>query len=147
MVNVSEAVMGHMKERRYGKIVNIASIAARYGNVDIPHYNASKAAVVSWTQSNALQLAPFDINVNAICPGVLWTPMFERIAEKRARFNTDPDFEGLKGREFFEEMVESWIPMKREQTPEDIGKIAAFLASDDARNITGQPSTSMAADA
>ena len=105
VVNVSEAVMGHMKERRYGKIVNIASIAARYGNVDIPHYNASKAAVVSWTQSNALQLASFDINVNAICPGVLWTPMFERIAEKRARFNTDPEFEGLEGRAFFEEMV------------------------------------------
>ena len=93
---------------------------------------------MSRTQSNALQLASFGINVNAICPGVLWTPMFERIAEKRARFNTDPEFEGLKGRAFFEEVVESWIPMKREQTPEDIGKIAAFLASDDARNITGQ---------
>jgi NAD(P)-dependent dehydrogenase (short-subunit alcohol dehydrogenase family) len=138
VVNVSEAVMGHMKERRYGKIVNIASIAARYGNADIPHYNASKAAVVSWTQSNALQLAGFGINVNAICPGLLWTPMFERLVEKRSTFNTDPEFEGLKGRAFFEEVVDSTIPMKREQTPEDIGKMAAFLASDDARNITGQ---------
>ena len=138
VVNVSEAVMGQMKERRYGKIVNIASIAARYGNVDIPHYNASKAAVVSWTQSNALQLASYGINVNAICPGLLWTPMFERIAQKRATFNTDPGLEGLKGRAFFEEVVDSTIPMKREQTPEDIGKMAAFLASDDARNITGQ---------
>ena len=138
VVNVSEAVMGHMKERRYGKIVNIASIAARYGNADIPNYNASKSAVVSWTQSNALQLAPFGVNVNAVCPGILWTPMFHRLAEKRASFNADPAFEGLEGRDFFEKLVDAWIPMKREQTPEDIGKIVAFLVSDDARNITGQ---------
>ena len=97
VVNVTEAVMGHMKERRYGKIVNIASIAARYGNVDIPNYNASKSAVVSWTQSNALQLAPYGVNVNAICPGILWTPMFHRIAEKRARYNADPAFDGSGG--------------------------------------------------
>ena len=138
VVNVTEAVMGQMKERRYGKIVNIASIAARYGNPDIPNYNASKSAVVSWTQSNALQLAPYGINVNAICPGILWTPMFYRLAEKRAAFNADPAFEGLEGRAFFERLVEEWIPMKREQTPEDVGKLVAFLASDDARNITGQ---------
>ena len=138
VVNVSEAAAQPMKERRYGKIVNIASIAARYGNADIPNYNASKAAVLSWTQSNALQLAPFGINVNAICPGILWTPMFHRLAEKRASFNTDPEFEGLQGREFFDKLVDAWIPMKREQTPEDVGKTAAFLASDDARNITGQ---------
>ena len=106
VVNVSEAVMGHMKDRRYGKIVNIASIAARNGN--------------------------------AVCPGILWTPMFHRLAEKRASFNADPAFEGLEGRDFFEKLVDAWIPMKREQTPEDIGKIVAFLVSDDARNITGQ---------
>ena len=87
---VSEIVGPHMKERRYGKIINIGSIAARLGGTDIPHYNASKAGVVSWTQSNALQLAPFDINVNAICPGLLWTPMFERIAEKRVAFDFEP---------------------------------------------------------
>ena len=138
VVNVSEAVMDHMKERRYGKIVNIASIAARYGNVDIPNYNVSKSAVVSWTQSNALQMAPYGVNVNAICPGILWTPMFHRIAEKRARYNVDPTFEGLEGRAFFDRLIDAWIPMKREQTPEDVGKLAAFLASDDARNITGQ---------
>ena len=138
VVIVSEAVAPHMKERRYGKIINIASIGARQGGADIPHYNASKAAVVSWTQSNALQLAPYDINVNAICPGLLWTPMWERIVEKRARFNVDPGIRGLKGREYFERVVESWVPMKKEQTPEDIGKLAAFLASDDAHNITGQ---------
>lgn len=141
VVICSEAVASHMKARRYGKIVNIASIAARQGGTDIPHYNASKAAVVSWTQSNALQLAPYDVNVNAICPGLLWTPMWEGIARKRSASGFDPSLAASSTgstREYFEKTVEAWIPMKKEQTPEDVGKLAAFLVSDDAHNITGQ---------
>ena len=138
VVNVSEAVAPHMKERRYGKIVNIASIAGRQGGPDIPHYNASKTAVISWTQSNALQLATYNINVNAICPGLLWTPMFEGLVRRRSAFTSDESLQGVTGREHFEKLIEATIPMKREQTPEDIGKLAAFLASDDAHNITGQ---------
>ena len=142
VVNVSEAAAPHMIERRYGKIINIASIAARQGGADIPHYNASKAAVVSWTQSHALQMAPYDINVNAICPGLLWTPMFEGLVERSLSFGSalgsNPELRDLSGREYFEKLVESVIPMRKEQTPEDIGKLAAFLASDDAHNITGQ---------
>lgn len=137
VVNVSQAVDAQMKERRYGKIINIASIAARQGGAAIPHYNASKAAVVSWTQSHALQMAPFDVNVNAICPGLLWTPLFERLIERPSYFE-DEAMRGLTGRERFERTVELTIPMKKEQTPEDVGKTAAFLASDDAHNITGQ---------
>ena len=136
VVNVSEAVAPHMMERRYGKIVNIASIAARQGGPGIPHYHASKAGVVSWTQSHALQLAPHDINVNAICPGLLWTPLFERLIKRGVGYELGA--EGLTGREHYERLVESRMPLKRGQTPEDIGKMAAFLASDDARNITGQ---------
>ena len=139
VVMVSEAVARHMKERRYGKIINIASIAARQGGPDIPHYSTSKAAVMSWTQSHALQMAPYSVNVNAICPGVLWTPMFEAIVRMRARRGAgDAAMEGLSGRELFERTVEDTVPMGREQTPEDIGRLAAFLASDDAGNITGQ---------
>ena len=138
MVRVSEAVATHMKERHYGKIVNIASIAARQGLIDVPQYSSSKAAVVSWTQSHAGQLAPYDINVNAICPGMLWTPLYDRLVQRRTAFGFNPDLEGLTGREYFDKLVEAMTPMKREQTPEDVGKLAAFLASDDARNITGQ---------
>ena len=138
VVAVSERVGDHMKTRRYGKIVNIASIAARQGHPAIPHYNASKAAVASWTQSNALQLAAYDINVNAICPGLLWTPMWDQIARKMSGFNEDPLYRGLTGRDYFNKMVETQTPLKREQKPDDIGKLAAFLASDDSRNITGQ---------
>ena len=69
LVSMSEVVAPHMIQKRYGKIVNIASIAARQGSADIPYYNISKAGVVSWTQGHALQLAEYNVNVNAICPG------------------------------------------------------------------------------
>lgn len=137
-VNVSGSVDYHMKERRYGKIINIASIAARQGGADIVHYSASKAAVVNWTQSLALQLAPYNVNANAICPGLLWTPIYDQLSMYRAKFGFMQSTEGLEGREYFNAEVDSRIPMKKEQTPEDIGKLAAFLASDDAHNITGQ---------
>ena len=135
---VTEAASAHMKERRYGKIINIASIAARQGSLAVPHYAASKAAVVNLTQSHALQLAAYDINVNAICPGLLWTAMHERVARHKSNFDPDPAMRGLQGREYFDRAVETRIPMKKEQTPEDIGKLAAFLATYDAHNITGQ---------
>ena len=141
IVIVTEAVQGHMIQRGSGRIINIASIAGRQGSPDIPHYSTSKAAVISWTQSNALQLASHRITVNAICPGLLWTPMWEAIAQRRSRLGstqTHTDVQGLPGRELFETVVDQTMPMKREQTPEDIGKLAAFLASDDAKNITGQ---------
>ena len=141
IVRVTEAVQDHMVQRGSGRIINIASIAGRQGSPDIPHYSTSKAAVISWTQSNAQQLARHRINVNAICPGLLWTPMWEAIAQRRSRLGstqTHTEVQGMPGRELFETVVDQTMPMKREQTPEDIGKLAAFLASDDAKNITGQ---------
>ena len=137
LVYCSEAVAKHMVERRYGKQVNIASIAARRGGEE-PYYCVSKAAVMNWTQSFAARLGQYGINVNAICPGLIWTPIFDRLAEHRSAFGLDPEIRGMQKRELFDHMVQNWIPMRREQTPEDIGKLAAFLASDDARNITGQ---------
>ncbi len=134
VVMVTEAVQGQMIERGSGRVINIASIAARQGSPDIPHYSTTKAAVVSWTQSSAHQLAPYGITVNAICPGLLWTDMWQAISvRRRAAVGED-----ISGRALFERAVENMTPLKREQTPEDIGKLAAFLASEDARNITGQ---------
>ena len=139
IVIVTEAVQGHMIEHGSGRIINIASIAGRQGSPEIPHYSTSKAAVISWTQSSAHQLALHGITVNAICPGLLWTPMWQAIAQRRSRLgSSQADVEGLEGRELFERTVEAMTPMRREQTPQDIGKLAAFLASDDAKNITGQ---------
>ena len=100
MVRVIEAVTPHMKKRRHGKIVNIASIAGRQGTLTSVPYAASKAAVINLTRSLALKLAPFDINVNAICPGLLWTPMWMRIADHFT--TTDESYEGLSPREAFD---------------------------------------------
>ena len=133
VVNVSEAVSPFMKERRYGKIVNVASTAARVGGGGPgSQYSASKAAALSFTQSNALQLAPHNINVNCICPGNVWTAWLRSLAEKTAAL------EGMTARERFDEMVKTRNPMKRAQTPEDMGNLTAFLVSDDSCNITGQ---------
>ena len=137
IVRVTGAVKRGMKKRLYGKIVNIASIAGRQGGAGNPPYNVSKAGVISFTQATALELASYGINVNAICPGLLWTPMWERIAYRRSISPTEnPD--DLSPRLLFDRVVEATIPLKREQTPEDIGNLAAFLASDYSRNITGQ---------
>ena len=135
VAKVTDAVTPYMKEKSYGKIVNIASIAGREGSPRNPPYNVSKTGVISLTQSQALELAPHNINVNAICPGLLWTPMFERILN---RPTMAPNLEELPPREAFEKYVETKIPLGREQTPEDIGNLAAFLCSEFAKNITGQ---------
>ena len=137
IVRVTGAVKHGMKERRYGKIVNIASIAGRQGGAGNPPYNVSKAGVISFTQASALELAEYGINVNAICPGLLWTPMWERIAYRRS-ISPGENPDGLSPRLLFDRAVEASIPLKRQQTPEDIGNLAAFLASDYSRNITGQ---------
>ena len=132
-----KSIVPSMIENNYGRIVNIASIAGRRGSPDLPHYSTTKAAVISWTQSSALQLAEFGINVNAICPGLLWTPMWEAIARRRT-LSSKTSLGEQAGRDFFEKVVQDTIPMKREQTPEDIGNLCAFLVSDLAHNITGQ---------
>ncbi len=136
VMRVTDAVAPHMKERRYGKIVNIASIAARQGNPRNPPYNVSKAGVISITQAYALELAPFDINVNAICPGLIWTPMWARIANRSSM--TPETVQGMSGREAFLKSVRERTPLGRPQTPEDMGNVVTFLASDAAKAITGQ---------
>lgn len=135
IVNTTNGFQDHMKERRSGRIINIASAAGRRGTGGFAHYSASKAAAINVSQGLALQLAPFDINVNCICPGLLWTPLWEKIAERERIRSGETE---LTGRQVFEERLESSTPLGREQTPEDVGMLAAFLASDRSRNITGQ---------
>ncbi len=135
-VLATEAVAPHMKERRSGKIVNIASHSGRTGAAGNAAYPASKAAVMNLTQSFAMELAQYNINVNVVCPGTIWTPMWERIAERTRR--NDPSKRNLTTRQIYDEAIQQRCPLKRGQTPEDIGKAVAFFASEDAMNITGQ---------
>lgn len=143
LVNTAMAVVEHLKAREAGRIVNIASHAGRTpaasavspGSTMAP-YGVSKAAAIQWTWHLALQLARHNITVNAVCPGTLWTGMWERIA--RSRRESDPSLQGMSTREVFDHFVKARTPLGRGQTPHDIGKAVAFLASDDARVITGQ---------
>jgi len=136
VVWVTEAVAPQMVERRTGKIINISSVTGRLATLTSIPYGATKAGAINLTQAYALKLAPHNINVNCICPGLLWTPMWESIG---ARWLTDEDrSEGLSPRDIFDRIVKQRAPLGREQTPEDIGHLAAFLASDYAINITGQ---------
>ena len=131
---VSKAVAPHLKQNGAGKIVNIASIAGRQGGV-IASYSASKSGAISITQSLATELGPHNINVNAICPGLLWTDMWRKLEGMIVGDEAD---EVIDRRETFEAMLAARCPLGREQTPEDIGRAAVFFASDDAKNITGQ---------
>jgi NAD(P)-dependent dehydrogenase (short-subunit alcohol dehydrogenase family) len=124
-----------MQRRKQGKIVVVASIAGRGGGAGpMAHYRASKGAALNVSQAFALRLAPYNINVNTVCPGLLWTDMWDQIAQKHLHDASD---DSTDARARFEQGLSS-VPLGREQTPEDIGKTAAFLCSDRAKNITGQ---------
>jgi NAD(P)-dependent dehydrogenase (short-subunit alcohol dehydrogenase family) len=133
--NMTGALIPHFRERAQGKIVNIASIAGRKGNAFLTPYAASKAAAISLTQSHAAALGAHNINVNAVCPGLLWTPMWQKL-EGMARGSDAKDV--VDQRAVFDGFLESNCPLRRGQTPEDIGHAVVFLASEAARNITGQ---------
>jgi NAD(P)-dependent dehydrogenase (short-subunit alcohol dehydrogenase family) len=132
---VSRAMASHFRSREGGKIVNIASIAGRAGGAGLAPYNASKAGAISLTQSLAADLGRSNINVNAVCPGLLWTDMWRGL---EGMMSGDDSPEVVDKRENFERILRERCPLGREQTPADIGKAVAFLASEDARNISGQ---------
>jgi NAD(P)-dependent dehydrogenase (short-subunit alcohol dehydrogenase family) len=131
-----KAIAPHFIERRAGKIINIASIAGTMNSPNIPPYSVSKMGVVTFTKVVAKDLAAYGINVNAICPGILWTAFWEATAERLVK--AGGPHAGMTPRQVFESRVNLLVPMKREQMPEDIGWAAVFLASEEARNITGQ---------
>ncbi|MBT3942389.1 MAG: SDR family oxidoreductase [Chloroflexi bacterium] len=135
IVNVTSSFQDHLQERRAGRVINIASAAGRRGAGGFAHYSASKAAAINVSQGFALQLAGHNVNVNCICPGLLWTPLWEKIAERDLIKSGET---AQTGRQVFDERLERSTPLGREQTPEDVGKLAAFLASDRAKNVTGQ---------
>ncbi|MBI2000301.1 MAG: 3-oxoacyl-ACP reductase FabG, partial [candidate division NC10 bacterium] len=131
-----KAIAPYFIERKAGRIINIASIAGPMNSPSMPPYSVSKMGVITFTKIVAKELAAHDVTVNAICPGILWTAFWQELAETMAR--TNPQFAGMMPRQVFDSRVQAVIPMKREQTPEDIGWAAVFLASDEARSITGQ---------
>ena len=126
-----KSVIPHMMARRYGKIVTISSMVGKEGIPLFAHYCASKFAVIGLTQSLAKELAPHNINVNAVCPGVVRTPLWDPLL-KQLSVN-----KGITEAEAWGEFV-GGIPFGRPQEPQDIGEAVAFLASDRAHNITAE---------
>jgi len=114
-----------------GRIVSISSISGRSGRPDQAAYAAAKAGVISLTRSAALALAPHGITVNAVCPGVVDTPLTQKLHEDRARAA------GITPAESLARML-GRIPLGRIETPEDVAAAVSFLCSPDASYITGQ---------
>jgi meso-butanediol dehydrogenase / (S,S)-butanediol dehydrogenase / diacetyl reductase len=132
----SRAVAKEMIPRKRGRIVNISSISGKSGEEFIGAYCASKFGVIGLTQVMAKELGRYMITVNAVCPGYIWTPMWESLGQWfKENF---PTLAQLSPREVFEKRVKSVTPLRRPQEPEDIANLVAFLASGEARNITGQ---------
>ena len=127
----TRAVAPVMCDQGSGSIVNISSVVGRSGKANMTHYSASKFGVVGFTQALALELAPHDVRVNTICPGIVRTAMWDvELAEvSEAR--------GITTEEAWDEALAA-VPLNRPQTPADIGYAAAFLSSAMGANITGQ---------
>jgi len=131
-----KAIAPYFIERKAGKIINIASIAGTMHLPNLPPYSVSKMGVISLTKIIAKDMASHGINVNAICPGMLWTAFWEDAAARLAKGGGQ--YAGMTPRQVFDKRVQVLVPMKKEQMPEDIGWAVVFLASDEARAITGQ---------
>jgi len=129
---MSQAVVSGMKQRgRGGAIINFSSQAGRRGEPNISIYCATKAAVISVTQSLALELAKDGIRVNAVAPGVVDTPMWDVVDGLFAHYESRP--KGEKKR-----VVGEAVPLGHMGTPEEIADPCVFLASDEARYVTAQ---------
>ena len=121
------AVVPFMKEKRYGRIINISSIGAINPPRHSVHYNSAKAGVIGLTCDLAGALAPFNINVNAIVPGLIRTAFYDHLAGLGSDAEKDAFFASLA----------KMVPLQRVGTPEDIAGAAVFLASRLGSYVTG----------
>jgi len=134
----NRAVAPIFRSKNQGRIVNISSVAGRKGSDFLPAYAASKAAVINFTQSMALQMAPHHVNVNAVCPGIIYTPIWERGAQVLIQAHPLFAGSGIAPKDAMDMVVQTSIPFKTFQKPEDIGNAVVFLVSEEGKEITGQ---------
>ncbi len=124
-------VVRHMPDSGVGRILNLSSVLGKFGVPGYAAYCASKHGVVGFTRALALELAPRRITVNALCPGWVSTDMARRGVEENARR------QGIPAEEF-RRQAEARVPLGRFIEPEEVARLALFLASDQGSGITGQ---------
>jgi len=135
-VNTLHALTPSIRDQRSGTVCLIASVAGQFGSQTDPPYSAAKAGLLNFMQVAAKDLAPYNIRVNAINPGLIDTPLQRRI---HAGVNeSQSDDQQVSFEQWFTEKVQRVIPLQRPQTAEDVAKMVLWLASDACMNVTGQ---------
>ena len=129
---VTQAVLPHMIAVKYGKIVNASSICGKQGTPEFCSYTAAKFAVTGITQTLGKELAQYNINVNAYCPGYVRTGMWEGLLDGLHERMEQPR------EEIWENWIKANVPLQRPQEPQDIANVVLFLSSDVSKNITGE---------
>src|SRR6266568_4777574 len=128
---VSKAFVPTLVNQRRGRIINIASIASRVGGQYIAAYTAAKHGVLGLTRALAVELLPYDITVNAICPGYVNTPMTDASISNIVARTGMSEAQAREG-------LEKTSPQQRLMEPEEVAAVAVFLAQDVSKGITGQ---------
>jgi NAD(P)-dependent dehydrogenase (short-subunit alcohol dehydrogenase family) len=135
-VQLAHAFVPALVAARSGTLLFLASVAGQIGSQTDPPYSASKAAVINFAQCAAKDLAPFNVRVNALCPGMVRTRLNQSVWEAWNR--EQPEAERQSYEDWAQEKISRLVPLGRWQEPEDVAAMAVFLASAQAGNITGQ---------
>ena len=135
-VNVAHACAPRMAERRHGSLLFLVSVAGQIGSPTDPPYSAAKAGLINFVQCAAKDLAPFGVRVNALSPGMVQTGLNQSV------WRAGQELLKPEERQSYEEWggakISKIAPLGRWQTPPEFGAMAVYLASEHARNITGQ---------
>ncbi|MCI0681027.1 MAG: SDR family oxidoreductase [Gemmataceae bacterium] len=135
-VNTLHAFVPHLIEAKDATVLLIASVAGQIGSQTDPPYSASKAALINFAQCAAKDLAPYNVRVNTLCPGMVQTALNRAVWQ--AWHDQQPPEQRLSYEDWTADKIRRVVPLNRWQEPEDMAAMAVFLASPRARNVCGQ---------
>lgn len=141
-LHIFQAGLHHMIERKYGNIIVLSSVAGRTGSRTMTVYSASKAATINLMQAAAKTAAPYGVRVNSIAPGYvrtdMWNPILDGVSTGFSGGNIPEGYTAEQREADYDQQVREAVPLGRSQTCQDIAWAAVFLASNYAKEITGQ---------